>query len=797
MDQNRPRGREKNVIGGTGSVNKRGSGLGTGPVGTTNGRTGTGGSSSGGRRIRSTTPNLGKGKLLLVIIILLLVFGGGGGLSGLLGGDSYDSADYSDSSSGSNFGSGADTWQSTGSSNAKLNTSVAAEARDKYTKIYGDGKDTVTIMVYVCGTDLESRSGMATSDIKEMASAKLSDNVNVIIYTGGCKAWKNDVISSSKNQIYQIKDGGLVCLEKDCGSDAMTKPATLTSFIQYCNKNFPANRNELILWDHGGGSISGYGYDEKNSSAGSMGLAGINTALQNAGVKFDFIGFDTCLMATMENALMLTQYADYMIASEETEPGVGWYYTNWLTQFSKNTSMPTIEVGKNIVDDFVDVCAMRCNGQKTTLSVVDLAELEKTIPEKLTAFSTSTKDLIQEKEYQVVSDARYHTREFAQSSQIDQVDLVHLAQNMNTAEGKELVTVIKNAVKYNRTSTNMTNANGISIYFPYKKTSKVNQALSAYKQIGMDTEYGRCIQEFASMEVGGQMSGGGTQTASPVGSLMGSLLEGTLSQSGSSSASGGSSDLIMQMLGSMLSGDGSGVGLDSSAISFFSGKSMDTESMADYLSDHYFDATALVWSRESDGSHKLKLSEEQWSLIQSVDLNVFYDDGEGFIDLGLDNVYEFDSQGNLIGDYDWTWLSINGQPVAYYHLDTSESGDEYSITGYVPAMLNGECVELILVFDNANPKGYISGARNVYKNGETETVAKNLFEVGSGDTLEFICDYYSYDGTYQDSYYLGDPMTLGDEVVIGNIDIGAGNVEVTYRLTDIYQQTYWTPVVPE
>ena len=57
--------------------------------------------------------------------------------------------------------------------------------REKRTKIIGNGKDVVTIMVYLCGTDLESRSKMATSDLQEMASAKISDNVNLIVYTGG------------------------------------------------------------------------------------------------------------------------------------------------------------------------------------------------------------------------------------------------------------------------------------------------------------------------------------------------------------------------------------------------------------------------------------------------------------------------------------------------------------------------------------------------------------------------------------------------------------------------------------
>ena len=80
------------------------------------------------------------------------------------------------------------------------------------------------------------------------------------------------------------------------------------------------NRNELILCDHGSGSVSGYGYDEKHKTSGSMSLSGINKALKAGGVEFDFVGFDACLMATAETGLMLNSYADYMIASEETSP---------------------------------------------------------------------------------------------------------------------------------------------------------------------------------------------------------------------------------------------------------------------------------------------------------------------------------------------------------------------------------------------------------------------------------------------------------------------------------------------
>lgn len=773
MEQNnRPRSRDKNQLGQGSGVNKRGSGLGTGPVGSGgrktsfNGTSNLGASSSGHRRGSSggmrAKGGLSFGSIILIVLILFLKGGNGGGSGADLG--SLGSQLLQGAGTG-HYTQVANNWTSDSS---QLDTSVAPGARSKFTTIKGNGQDIVTIMVYLCGTDLESKSAMATKDLQEMMNARVGEKVNLIVYTGGCKGWKNELISSDKNQIYQIRDGKIALLEKDMGSASMTKASTLTEFIKYCKKNFPADRNELILWDHGGGSLSGYGYDEKNANSGSMVLAQIDKALTDADMKFDFIGFDACLMATLENGLMLSKHADYMIASEETEPGVGWYYTDWLTNFSKDTSMATINVGKDIVDGFIDTCDKVCAGQKTTLSVVDLAELAATVPDKLTGFATATKDMIQNDGYQTVSNARNNTREFAQSSKIDQVDLVHLAQNIGNSGSKELENAVKGAVKYNRTASCISNANGLSIYFPYKKVGKVDTAVSQYNTLGMDSEYTKCIKEFASVEATGQ-----------------SMAADSYSVPGFSGQGG-------SILTSILSGMGGEAGLDLSALSFLTGRNLDSDRAL--VSAHSFDASKLVWTNE-DGHSKLKLSEAQWSLIQSVDLSLFYDDGEGYIDLGLDNVYDFDAQGNLIGDFDGTWLSINRQPVAYYHLDTVEEGSHYAISGYVPAFLNGERVELILVFDDSNPNGYIAGAKSVYANGETETTAKSLTEVKVGDKLEFICDYYSYDGTYSDSYLLGDPMTIGSNVEIGNVDI-EGKTSAMYRLTDIYNMHYWTPEIP-
>ena len=742
--------------------------------------------------------------LYIIIAIVILLLGGGGGLAGLLGGGS-GSGDSSGGSSvlgdlsslgnlgsllgGLNSGTTSTGWDLE-SNTSKLNTTVAKGAREKRTEILGNGKDEVTIMVYMCGTDLESRAGMGTSDLQEMLAADLGDNVNLLVYTGGCSKWQNNVVSSTKNQIYLLKDGKMKLLE-EYKAVSMTNPDTLTGFIKWCDKEYPANRNMLIFWDHGSGSINGYGYDEKFASTGSMDLSEINQALKKSGVTFDFVGFDACLMATLETALMLTDYADYMIASEETEPGVGWYYTDWLTALGENTSMATLDIGKNIVDDFVETCAVKCRGQKTTLSVVDLAELEKTVPSDFKEFAKSASQLIKNNEYKTVSDARYNTREFAQASAIDQVDLVHLAKNMGTEAGEELAQTLLAAVKYNRTSSDMTNAYGLSIYFPYKKVSAVDNVVDTYEAIGMDKEYARCIQEFASLEVGGQTAAGGTTSALP--SLLGNLLGGGSSQS----SSGGSADLIGSLLGSFLSNRGNIEGLDRGNIDFFSESEMDTEAMATYLSNNYFDASALVWTENSAGQRVLHLSEEQWSLVHGLEMNMFYDDGAGYVDLGFDNVFEFDKNGDLIGETDRTWLAINGQPVAYYYIDTMDDGTNYSITGRVPALLNGDRVDLILVFDNAKPQGYIAGARAVYTEGETETVAKAMGALQVGDKLDFLCDYYSYNGEYMDSYYLGEQMTVTDNMVISNVDVGEGDVKVTFRFTDIYNQQYWTEAFTE
>lgn len=219
------------------------------------------------------------------------------------------------------------------------------------------------------------------------------------------------------------------------------------------------------------------------------------------------------------------------------------------------------------------------------------------------------------------------------------------------------------------------------------------------------------------------------------------------------------------------------------------------ENAGEYLTAHRFPDEALVWQTGEDGVPVLRLNEQQWSLVQDLELNLFYDDGEGYIDLGLDNTFDFDGEGGLLGVNEGTWLAVEGQPVAYYHTATVDDGTNYAITGRVPVMHNGSRAELILTFDTERPQGYVAGVQTVYLNGETDTVAKSQSELQPGDTLEFLCDYYSYDGDYQDSYLLGDPLIVTEEeLTVGDVPLD-GVTRASYRFTDIFGKHHWTPTL--
>ena len=233
-------------------------------------------------------------------------------------------------------------------------------------------KKPFTLMVYMCGTDLEEETAAASNDIIEMAASKFKgDKLNVVILTGGTKKWNIKDIERNTTNIYTLEGENLI-RQATFGRQLLSDPRTLTTFVNYAATIYPSDKYALVFWDHGGGPVWGYGVDgmakpEKNS-----------LFVPELKAAFEFIGFDACLMATVETAQQLQDFAKYMVASEEVEPGFGWDW-RWLRTLSENTDKDALISLKETVDRFVAFCEDNSSwffgDFDGTLSVTDLRKI--------------------------------------------------------------------------------------------------------------------------------------------------------------------------------------------------------------------------------------------------------------------------------------------------------------------------------------------------------------------------------------------------------------------------------------
>ncbi|MBQ4492459.1 MAG: clostripain, partial [Deltaproteobacteria bacterium] len=239
--------------------------------------------------------------------------------------------------------------------------------------------DTWAVYMYFCGSDLETRFGAASADIAEAAGATLPPEISVVIQTGGAKQWKNESISNRRLQRWIVRKNQLKRVDEQ-EQASMGDEKTLVSFLNFCSKNYPADHKILVIWDHGGGSLWGIANDE-NFDGDFLSLKEVRGALRRvygsrpSTPPFEIIGFDACLMATLDTASAVQEYARYMVASQEQEPGTGWDYTGWLNALGQKTTMSGIELGRVICNTYKQSCLKEDTHGKATLSVTDLAKI--------------------------------------------------------------------------------------------------------------------------------------------------------------------------------------------------------------------------------------------------------------------------------------------------------------------------------------------------------------------------------------------------------------------------------------
>ena len=208
-------------------------------------------------------------------------------------------------------------------------------------------------------------------------------------------------------------------------------PTSLTDFMVWGMKSYPAERYALILWNHGTGwkeediyaryreveeavnkhelktraaptkaerlrhsfflstlaQIMSLEDDEErgicydDSSMDFLNNRDLVMALHNAqkqtGQRLSLLGMDACLMSMLEVAVQVRQHADIMVGSQEVELAYGWPYTEILRTLVDNPTMPTRDLGKLIVSEYETYYMqfLRNGGGFTTQSAIDLSKM--------------------------------------------------------------------------------------------------------------------------------------------------------------------------------------------------------------------------------------------------------------------------------------------------------------------------------------------------------------------------------------------------------------------------------------
>ena len=234
-----------------------------------------------------------------------------------------------------------------------------------------DNLDEWTVLFYFCGSDLESKYGYASQNLADIQGVVYPDSwmpmvanfygldpesievtkpgkVNVLIETGGSATWHTqdediyvnmDVDTGALQRwSYNVYPGDVENvhdlpwgfeLKKTLPLQSMAAPETLADFIRWGVQTCPAKKYALVLWDHGGGAMTGLFIDELFDKD-IMYLYELREALAEGGVRFETLIIDACLMANIETAWNVKDYANWLVASEEIVPGKGTAVGDWL-----------------------------------------------------------------------------------------------------------------------------------------------------------------------------------------------------------------------------------------------------------------------------------------------------------------------------------------------------------------------------------------------------------------------------------------------------------------------------------
>jgi hypothetical protein len=367
-------------------------------------------------------------------------------------------------------------------------------------------------------------------DLNEAELAGSSERVTIVAQVDRYKgAYQGNTDWTSARRYLVTQDDDLNTVHSqmlaDLGEVNMADGSTLVDFATWAIQTYPADRYVLIMSDHGMGWPGGWSDPTGGSDSSSAPLASaingdnlflseIDQALgqirQQSGLaKFDVIGMDACLMSQMEVYAALQPHGLYAVASEETEPSLGWAYTAFLQKLVDNPDMSSQQLVAAVVDTYVeqdqrivddqaradflrqgspmgglfgvqDVGADQLARQierGVTLTAIDL----NAFPELMTQLNNFVY-LLQNEDQSTVATARNYaqsyTSVFGSNVPPSYIDLGHLIQLINKEMGSGTVTqaasavinAMNNVIVAEKHGSGKPGSTGIAIYFPNSTT---------------------------------------------------------------------------------------------------------------------------------------------------------------------------------------------------------------------------------------------------------------------------------------------------------------------------------------
>lgn len=678
------------------------------------------------------------------------------GLDGDEGWSDYEEEDDEGYSGGSATIGGDSSYQSSVLEDNSLKGTVISQengqmqisrrSRDEEIPM-GDGD--WTIFVYLCGSDLESDGGAASSDIEEAFAAKGSGQVKVVYQTGGSYFWYQN-INENRVQRYLLEDGDLTLVDEKPEAN-MGTASTLADFLSWGVSNYPSERMGLILWDHGSGSINGVCFDEQydydSLTLGELDHA-LNQVYDQMTDRFEFIGFDACLMSTLETANVLTPYARYMYASQEMEPGSGWDYTSLLNNLAANPDQDGAQLGEKVCREYYDHCADYGFGSQrsATFSIIDLSKIDDVLISMNEAFRV----VYEQGDLGDVTRAVLEADSFGGNSVSEgysnMLDLGNMLDQLSSygQEVRDASQILQSCVLYTMNGRLHKNASGLSVYYPV--SIQGSEELKIFSQICPSNYYYALIDKIA---YGAENGSAADYDNSTLLSDMADINEWLGEESG-------------------FTGD----------VSTNAGEFADIEIGQMGVSDIYFDEDG-IYTVSFDNMDELAYA------CCSVGMD---DDADGFFYLGTTEEVIYDIDRNCVTDnFDGSWPCINDNLLALELVNTTDSCSIYTCN----VLLNDEVetnlrIEYDWEYDEWSVIGIWDGIDE-----ETGMASREVYELQEGDVITPAYYWFSVDD--DEDWYYGDDIVVDGDLEITYEYLPEGVYYYCFELHDIYGNVYYTP----